>query len=351
MSLVDDWLTAKGLTHETLAMCGVRAPGGDKLRFEFRAPTGEPAGERFFDLASWASNDPERQRRHRLWERGSHARGALWWPDGSRGHIDLTGAGVAVVCEGETDALAACQQLAVELGDAGAPDLRWALGGFAVCAVPGAETLHASIVDALALYDVVLTVFDADAAGRRAEQRAAAIFAEVGQPTYRVRIEDGQDLRDALAARGAGAREWLVGQIAPLSSAERVLPAPPPVPLRPAAAAPPRAPAPGEQRDEPKPDVRVVWQALGLHVGRERVDGQGRHLTDCRCPIPGHESTSMTAWCGDDKWGCWRCCVTADVYELVAIVRGMALPNERLTSETFKRVRAETLALVGAVAA
>jgi replicative DNA helicase len=114
-----------------------------------------------------------------------------WWPAGRSGRTVL-------VCEGESDALAALSAIrgAGELHPAAAE----LLGELAVCAVPGASFPADRLAAALEGFERVILAPDADDAGDVFATRAAEALSAVSIDCVRLPLPDGTDLAERLVA-------------------------------------------------------------------------------------------------------------------------------------------------------
>jgi hypothetical protein len=120
-----------------------------------------------------------------------------WWPGGKPPHA------VAVVAtEGESDALAALTAIRASRSHL--------IRGIAVVAVPGAGYSADKLSAHLAAIGIerVWLVYDADDAGRTANDRAGRALARRGITARTLRLANGKDLSDCLAASDDPAR-WL----------------------------------------------------------------------------------------------------------------------------------------------
>ena len=131
-----------------------------------------------------------------------------WWPAGRPAP-----GGIALVCEGESDALAALSALPYGPKVAGLVDLP-------VVAIPGTGYPVAKLAEELVAVGAsqALLCLDADEAGRAYTERAAAALAEAGVQPAPVELSDGQDLAAALAqidTPDAGASAWQCGGARP----------------------------------------------------------------------------------------------------------------------------------------
>lgn len=116
---------------------------------------------------------------------------AAWWL--------REAAGPPVVCEGETDALAALSALK------GAPK-RIGFRGLAVVSVPGASYPAARLVEELRGRPEAWLIGDGDDAGRRFATKASAALIDAGIRPIVVELPEGTDLADHLVAMPAAER-------------------------------------------------------------------------------------------------------------------------------------------------
>jgi hypothetical protein len=288
---------------------------GARLYFQYRLAGAHGVSYlRYVDLNAWAAGKQDK-----YWEPGSSAKGAFWpalWRPGYE--LDTK---TALICEGETDALAAVQFGAGE---------RFPM----ILSVPGAHTLAVELFDKLIEFDYQLVLaFDRDPAGDSASERAAWLVAD-RRPLNRLVYPDGvNDLRDCLLRDVAYSYD--LEQVAQVPQVQTA----PPVP------APPSWKRPPQSDTHEKPDLLRVWHSLGLRTRHPRKDGKGRSVLQAWCPV--HEDgTKPGAWVGADKWGCFVCGIeSADVFELVAWVRGYAQPGDRLAGDAFTRARDDARSL------
>ncbi|MGI8623293.1 MAG: AAA family ATPase [Solirubrobacteraceae bacterium] len=132
----------------------------------------------------------------------------LWWLDGLPGPADTV-----LLCEGESDALAAAT---ARLGEGFLPGFRPV-----IAAVPGA-TSGARLAEALAESPPrdVAVAFDGDDAGRRAGTAAVDALRALGLRAYVLPLRDGRDLADQLAAEGERGPYWLASALLDVSASE-----------------------------------------------------------------------------------------------------------------------------------
>ena len=138
---------------------------------------------------------------------------AAWWPC----HRPERPGDFVLVCEGESDALAALSALARSPEDAKLRELP-------VLAVPGTGYPTKRLVDELAAVEPreVLLALDADDAGRSATARVTDALHERGLTVAPVELEDGEDLASYLARLPVERRgEWIANA---LCDAERARP-------------------------------------------------------------------------------------------------------------------------------
>lgn len=130
-----------------------------------------------------------------------------WWPMGRPERATSV-----LVCEGESDALAAASALD---GDVAHPIANEILQGLAVIGVPGASFPTNRLVTELRSVDArrVILAADGDEAGDGLASRTTAALAADDIEVSRLSLSRGSDLADHLAAAGA-ARTWLAEAIA-----------------------------------------------------------------------------------------------------------------------------------------
>ena len=146
----------------------------------------------------WPTLDPDGKpspRRRSLNGAGPKVRGAAggklaaWWPMGRPGSVDAV-----LICEGESDALAALTAFATSDADDRGP-------AFAVTSVPGTgfprERLAAELRDVGA--SEAILAYDGDMAGRKAAERVADALAGAGINARALSLADGEDLASTLA--------------------------------------------------------------------------------------------------------------------------------------------------------
>jgi hypothetical protein len=120
----------------------------------------------------------------------------LWWPTGE----PKDGATV-LVCEGESDALAACSAIGLsEIQHKGGPEDP--LRQITVAAVPGTGYSASQLAEDLRGIGVAVLAFDGDEAGREATARAAAALHAAIIAAHDLDLPDGRDVADCLAALG-----------------------------------------------------------------------------------------------------------------------------------------------------
>jgi len=129
-----------------------------------------------------------------------------WWPAGRPDTAPWV-----LVCEGESDALAAMSALARTTPYVPA---RLGLADLPVIAVPGTGFPPKKLAEALVSVGAqeVRLAFDGDEAGAKATDRAAVELVKAGIRTFVVHLPEGSDLADrAKAADHAG--EWIANAI------------------------------------------------------------------------------------------------------------------------------------------
>ncbi len=139
---------------------------------------------------------------------------APWWPAGRPDTAPWV-----LVCEGESDALAAMSALAAA-ASSDVPYLRRAadtlgLGALPVVAIPGCGYPPAKLAEALRAVGCVEArlAFDADQAGRAYTEKAAVALVKAGIRPFRVHVRDGSDIAaDAASAEDRG--EWIADELA-----------------------------------------------------------------------------------------------------------------------------------------
>jgi Protein of unknown function (DUF3631)/Toprim-like len=133
-----------------------------------------------------------------------------WWPDGRPGTATQV-----LVCEGESDALAALSAIRASRGIAGE-----ILADVQVVAVPGASFPVARLVDELRQLGTQRAILgaDADAAGEKFTAAAGHALRAAGIEAPRLPLPAGRDLADELAAHGP---EWLASSLADLQAWEQ----------------------------------------------------------------------------------------------------------------------------------
>ena len=146
--------------------------------------------------------------------RGAHGVSpGLWWPAGPPRQTDGT---AVLLCEGESDALAALTALELDdPADNGATHLARRYIS-AVAAMPGTSFPRDRLVAALRTLGVreVVLALDADEAGRRAAADVARVLREVGITPMQVPLPDGTDLAECLAGETRPAA-WMIDRVAP----------------------------------------------------------------------------------------------------------------------------------------
>ncbi len=137
-----------------------------------------------------------------------------WWPAGRPDTAEW-----ALICEGESDALAAMSALAAA-ASSDVPYLRKAadtlgLGTLPVAAIPGCGYPPAKLAEALRAVGCVEArlAFDADQAGQAYTDRAAVALVKAGVRPFRVHVRDGSDIAaDAADADDRG--DWIANVLA-----------------------------------------------------------------------------------------------------------------------------------------
>ena len=309
------WLSSKGLRSETLSRADVVFDERrQRLYFPYRRPGFDQGAQlRYIDLRKWANHQQDK-----YWDRGASGKGA-YWPILMDVHYSSTSRSV-LLCEGETDALMAVQC-----------EAPFSL----IAAFPGAHMLDTPLFDTLIRYGYELVLAtDRDPAGDHASERAAWMVAD-RQPLSRLVYPDGvNDLRECLLlGPDYDYKVELVEQVPQ---------------IRPAPAVPSESPSwkrPPQSAPDEKPDLLRVWHALGLRTKSTRRDGKGRQVLQAWCPVH-DDGAKPGAWVGADRWGCFVCGIeSADVYELVAWVRGYATPEQELRGDAFTRARNDARSL------
>ena len=132
---------------------------------------------------------------------------ALWWPTG-----ELEDGATVLVCEGESDALAALSTIRLsEIEHQGRPDDP--LAGITVAAIPGVGYPTTRLAEDL-VGTVAVLAFDGDSAGRVATARATEVLHGAGIACHDLDMPDGMDLASCLAALDPKLRApWLAGRI------------------------------------------------------------------------------------------------------------------------------------------
>lgn len=281
----------------------------NKLWFPYTQYDGRTA-MRYIDLEAF-----RRRQQDKWWALGSRAKGAIWWAQSFHPKLSSLERKHVLICEGETDALAAVQS--------GAP-YSW------IWCIPGANTGSQELVNRLCETKHTYTLaFDNDDAGKAARQKFAWWAADrVGFNS--IIFDDGvNDLRQQLQ-ENPGFKyptEKLVQT--PIVTAAGKVPD-----------GRPKKMTWAENREE-KPDLQTVWSALSPRSKPLRKDGQGRAMRQAWCPLH-DDGKKPAAWVGEDRWGCFVCDISsADVYELVGWVRGYAQPGQALTGDAFKQAQKE----------
>lgn len=297
---------------------GVRYAIGPRLWFDYDHADGSTA-QRYID----PYKEIQKLGGARLWKTGAKAKGALWFP---LSEID-TQRFTLLLCEGETDALAALQS--------DCP--------YKIAAVPGASMHSAEINDFITDYQIdrVVCAFDNDDAGNKG---AALLQTHVKELTVeRLLPPIGSDLKEWLQAGTPRVAEADWEQIALLIDDLPAPVAPRPLPLR------IQLPTFRRPIRSDKPDLLLVWRSICPKLPNRpaRTDSTGRETREAFCPLH-DDGTKPGAWVGEDRWGCWVCGIeSADVYELVAWTRGVVPPQYKLQGQDFARARELTRAIAG----
>lgn len=295
---------------------------GPRLWFEFEHPDGSVA-RRYIEPYREITGDAKGAR---LWETGSKAKGSLWLPINEHETQDH----VLLLCEGETDAIAAVQSHCP----------------YSVACVPGAAMTSPAINDFCRIYgiDEVVCAFDNDDAGNKG---ADLLRGHLDTATY--------DLQRLLPPSGSDLKDWLKGDQPRVQEADwnkislhttdlpsYVTPSAKPesIPLRNW-----RRPIHGD-----KPDLLTVWSRICPPLPKRPARRSGeRQLLEAFCPLH-DDGRNPGAWVGEDRWGCWVCGIeSADVYELVAWTRGVVPTHAKLRGQDFARAKELARAIAGDV--
>ncbi|NBV22547.1 MAG: toprim domain-containing protein [Verrucomicrobia bacterium] len=297
---------------------GVHYAPGPRLWFNYERPDGTLA-ERYVE----PYREIKGQGNARFWRTGAKAKGALWFPLSAT----ETERHTLLLCEGETDALAAVQSHCP----------------YKIAAVPGAA-MHSDLINEfLNDYNIdrVVCAFDNDDAGNK----GAALLAEHVQdvPVERLLPPNGSDLKEWLQAGTPRVAEADWAKISALIGDLPAPVAPRPQPLR--------VSIPTFRRPirNDKPDLAHVWSQICPKLPNRpaRTDAQGREIREAYCPLH-DDGRKPGAWLGEDRWGCWVCGIeSADVYELVAWTRGVVAPQYKLQGQDFARARELTRTIAG----
>ncbi len=172
----------------------------------------------------WPTDDADGQpapRRLTLNGTGPKVRGeagrslGVWWPGGRPKRAESV-----LVCEGESDALAALSTLvsSEEDTDGSVSFLRGLIGG--VLSLPGTGFPPERLVEGLSSVGAgfVALALDADEAGRRAARSAMEAVRAAGMQVVVLNLPDGRDLGDCVAATDRPA-SWLANMIADANAA------------------------------------------------------------------------------------------------------------------------------------
>jgi len=309
------WLARKGLDLDLAIEAGVTYKPGPKLWFTYELPDGT-LSHRLFDLTR---DNQEHQFNYRIWQHGSKAKGSLWFPVSAVASETST----ILLCEGETDALAAVQS--------GCP--------WRVACSPGAAMTSKSLQGFAARFrvDRYVCAFDNDDAGNDGAQRVLSHVGDV--PVCRLAPPPGQDLKEWLKGDQPRVPEadWDKIELSLEDIVPRAVPRP----------APSRIVLPSFSRPiagTGKPSLHYVWSQIARPLPKApvRTDAQGRKIYEAFCPIH-DDGRNPGAWLGEERWGCWVCGIdSADVYELVAWTRNVVQVGQKLRGQDF--VRAKELA-------
>jgi len=138
----------------------------------------------------------------------------VWWPTGRPDTAPWV-----LVCEGESDALAAMSALSAA-ASSDVPYLRKAattlgLGALPVVAVPGCGFPPAKLAEALSAVGCIEArlACDADEAGQAYTDRAAVELVKAGIRPFRVHVRDGSDIA-ADAAHADNRGDWIANVLA-----------------------------------------------------------------------------------------------------------------------------------------
>ncbi|NBU11824.1 MAG: toprim domain-containing protein, partial [Proteobacteria bacterium] len=256
---------------------GVHYAPGPRLWFNYERPDGTLA-ERYVE----PYREIKGQGNARFWRTGAKAKGALWFPLSAT----ETERHTLLLCEGETDALAAVQSHCP----------------YKIAAVPGAA-MHSDLINEfLNDYNIdrVVCAFDNDDAGNK----GAALLAEHVQdvPVERLLPPNGSDLKEWLQAGTPRVAEADWAKISALIGDLPAPVAPRPQPLR--------VSIPTFRRPirNDKPDLAHVWSQICPKLPNRpaRTDAQGREIREAYCPLH-DDGRKPGAWLGEDRWGCWVC--------------------------------------------
>jgi hypothetical protein len=186
----------------TVAKAGVREQAG-AIVFPYLAEDGAS-----FERRRSLDGGPAKVMQPRGWPL------APWWPAGRPDTAPWV-----LVCEGESDALAAMSALAAA-ASSDVPYLRRAadtlgLGTLPVVAVPGCGYPPAKLAEALRAVGCVEArlAFDADQAGRAYTDRAAVALVKAGIRPFVVHVRDGSDIA-ADAAHADDRGDWIANVLA-----------------------------------------------------------------------------------------------------------------------------------------
>ena len=231
-----DFYARHAIDPELAASCGVREAAGS-LAYPCRAADGTP----FDRLRSLNGAGPAKVKQ----PPGRPL--TLWWPLGRP-----PGAEAVLVCEGESDALAALEPLS---------ESRFA--AVAVASIPGTGFPARRLAEQLGevgARDAYL-VFDADEAGRAYAKKAASALREAGIRPIVVELQEGADLAETLA-RVDDRPGWIEQALADAEAAVDEIEA---APADPEAASPP---APPSAPTWPDPPAEAAFHGLAGEIVR-----------------------------------------------------------------------------------
>jgi len=304
------WLAHKGLDLDLAIAAGVKYEPGGKLWFAYQQPDGEIAWRIFH-----ANQAIVGETNYRLWQKGAHAKGALWFPVNEH----CTEPDTVLVCEGETDALAAIQS-----------HCPWA-----VVSVPGSSMSDTTLrtFAKQRRWDRIVVAFDNDEAGHK----GARDVVSNAKPHHCCRLTPPKgDLKEWLQGDQPRVSEadWDKISLALEDFAPVAVPRPQPSGIR----------LPDFSRPmlgDEKPDLLQVWRSIARPLPRRpsRRDAKGRVLQEAFCPFHDDGSTPG-AWVGETRWGCWVCGIeSADVYELLGWHHNLVPLGQKLSGTAFTQAK------------